>query len=498
MSTKTTFKRIALVTVAALGFGMLSVVPSNAIVSGTSSTGSLSATLGTATATPGVTGQEITFSVPYTITAADTSDTITVGMQVQTVPTGSSATNSDTYWTTQGTSSLIADGGIADFTKSAGVAGGSAGRAAGVRWAVTDTVTAAGSVATYNVTPTAKFYFTPDKAGSYLFSYFVDVDNSGTVTSGDGINYIAVTVADAPATNVSIAKIVDATYATYNATVGTTAGTWLKLNVKDASAAASRLNAGQAVLVTIPTGVTMAAVGSTAVSVTGATYALTASNFAADGSAYINVYSATAGTYNVSAQVIGGADAASASLKFVATTGYAVAQVTGFLDAAAAAVAQTPIANASGLLFGSGTAATKASATTSTTVRVNAAVDVIVPIRVSDTSANKFLGTGDRSVDTAATAGDTASLATATDGSALYASASLAVATALSINADYGYKSFTVTSWTAAATSANLTIAGGASNIATAGALSLISPTASTSLGGPGASETAKVRCTDN
>jgi hypothetical protein len=65
----------------------------------------LDATLGTATATPGVTGQEITFSVPYTITAADTSDTITVGMQVQTVPTGSSATNSDTYWTTQYTSS---------------------------------------------------------------------------------------------------------------------------------------------------------------------------------------------------------------------------------------------------------------------------------------------------------------------------------------------------------------------------------------------------------
>jgi len=40
-------------------------------------------------------------------------------------------------------------------------------------------------VATYNVTPTAKFYFTPDKAGAYLFSYFIDVDNSGTVTSGD-------------------------------------------------------------------------------------------------------------------------------------------------------------------------------------------------------------------------------------------------------------------------------------------------------------------------
>ena len=122
MSTKTTFNRIALVTVAALGFGMLSVVPSNAIVSGTSSTGSLTATLGTATATPGVTGQEMVISVPYTITAADNSDTITIAMSLQTKPSTSSAANSDTYWTTQATSAAITDGGVANFTKSAGVA----------------------------------------------------------------------------------------------------------------------------------------------------------------------------------------------------------------------------------------------------------------------------------------------------------------------------------------------------------------------------------------
>jgi len=144
MSTKTTFKRIALVTVAALGFGMLSVVPSNAIVSGTSSTGSLSATLGTATATPGVTGQEMVISVPYTITAADNSDTITIGMSLQTKPSTSSAANSNTYWTTQATSAAIADNGVADLVKAAGVAGGHAGTGSTVRWAVTDTVTTAG------------------------------------------------------------------------------------------------------------------------------------------------------------------------------------------------------------------------------------------------------------------------------------------------------------------------------------------------------------------
>jgi hypothetical protein len=38
MSTKTTFKRIALVTVAALGFGVMSVVPSNAVINADSLT----------------------------------------------------------------------------------------------------------------------------------------------------------------------------------------------------------------------------------------------------------------------------------------------------------------------------------------------------------------------------------------------------------------------------------------------------------------------------
>jgi len=146
MSTKTTFKRIALVTVAALGFGMLSVVPSNAIVSGTSSTGSLTATLGTATATPGVTGREMVISVPYTITAADDGDTITVGVNLTAAPSTSSATTSNTYFTTQASSSSIASSlaastGVSSLIKGSGVAGGLGATGAAVRWAVTDTVT---------------------------------------------------------------------------------------------------------------------------------------------------------------------------------------------------------------------------------------------------------------------------------------------------------------------------------------------------------------------
>jgi hypothetical protein len=499
MSTKTTFKRIALVTVAALGLGLLSTVSASAIVSGTSSDGSLTATLGTATATPGVTGREIAISVPYTITAADNSDTITVGINLTAAPSTSSADTSNTYFTTQGSSSSIAAGGVSTFVKAAGVAGGSAGRAAGVRWAVTDTVTTAGTVATYNVTPTAKFYFTPDKAGTYLFSYFIDVDNTGTATSGDGINYISVTVADAPAYSVSISKIVDASYATYSTTTGTTAGTWLKLQVKDSAGASSRLNSSQAVVLTIPTGVTLVSDGTNTTSITGADYAMTTTVFDASGVAYINVTSATAGTYNLSGKVLGGGDATTTSIKFVAPTGYAVAQVTGFKDAAANAVALTPIANASSSLWASATAATVSSTQTATTIRVNAAADAVVAIRIGDTSANKFIGTGSRSIDVVATAGSDASLSTATDGSAGYASASVSVPLTLGANAGYDYKSFTANAWTAAVTAGSaVTVTGGAVSVSTAGTLSLVSPTSSTVLVAPGATITAKLKCVSN
>ena len=70
MSTKTTFKRIALVAVAALGFGMLSVVPSNASTA-------LSMTLSSTSITV-VGGDEGTADALVAVTV--TSDTTNVGL----------------------------------------------------------------------------------------------------------------------------------------------------------------------------------------------------------------------------------------------------------------------------------------------------------------------------------------------------------------------------------------------------------------------------------
>jgi hypothetical protein len=139
------------------------------------------------------------------------------------------------------------------------------------------------------------------------------------------------------------------------------------------------------------------------------------------------------------------------------------------------------------------------SASTSHTLRFNAAAaEAVLPVRVSDTNDHKFLGAGTRSMDLAVTASDTASLATATDGSASLFSASVAIAQTLSINSDFSYKAFTFNSWTAAATRGSEVTVTGAARSATAGAtLSLTTP-ASTILVAPGATVTATVRCRDN
>jgi len=89
MSTKTTFKRIALVAVAALGFGVLSVVPSQAAAGEIT----LTATTGTASLTPATgTGETATGSLitVSSLLTAGTADSITVTfIATGTNPTGS-------------------------------------------------------------------------------------------------------------------------------------------------------------------------------------------------------------------------------------------------------------------------------------------------------------------------------------------------------------------------------------------------------------------------
>jgi trimeric autotransporter adhesin len=85
MSTKTSFKRIALVAVAALGFGTLSVVPSSAAVPQADSV-----TLSTS-ATTGYVGGTYTTTVTVGFGALASADSMTTTMSMTTNATGSVA-----------------------------------------------------------------------------------------------------------------------------------------------------------------------------------------------------------------------------------------------------------------------------------------------------------------------------------------------------------------------------------------------------------------------
>jgi len=83
MSTKTTFKRIALVAVAALGLSLVAVAPSSAVPQADTLTSSAT----TATALPGV---DAKITVTQTYLSTGTSDTVTATVQIISMPTGNS------------------------------------------------------------------------------------------------------------------------------------------------------------------------------------------------------------------------------------------------------------------------------------------------------------------------------------------------------------------------------------------------------------------------
>jgi hypothetical protein len=89
MSTKTTFKRIALVTVAALGFGMISVAPSTAALSASALDSAVTGVSVTALTSPARVGTPVTTSFKITNTATTADDVLQFRALVTQVPTGS-------------------------------------------------------------------------------------------------------------------------------------------------------------------------------------------------------------------------------------------------------------------------------------------------------------------------------------------------------------------------------------------------------------------------
>ncbi|CAN2170230.1 hypothetical protein MCEMRE22_00049 [Candidatus Nanopelagicaceae bacterium] len=158
MSTKTTFKRIALVAVAALGLGVLSVAPSSAaprLDGATVTAGTVSVTQGeTATAT---------VAASYITAAADDSMTVTAAF----VSTPASSTNPNLIFTV-----------VDSSTSSVSVAAGASQTSTNVQLRSGTTSGVATGTYKLNVQTTAS-----TTAGDYKVIFYTNLNNSGTPTA---------------------------------------------------------------------------------------------------------------------------------------------------------------------------------------------------------------------------------------------------------------------------------------------------------------------------
>jgi len=198
MSTKTTFKRIALVAVAALGFGVLtSVAPASA-----AERTPTSITLGTGS--PARAGQVTSVSVGASFAAAlADNDTMTVAAKVLTAPTGSLtkvATASVLSNTPSGSSpsqtGVLAFTGSASGTTDAATNTSQTAAVAGISSVAVSAVVTRNSTSTTSTTWSGlTLNFTPDVAGTYTI--LVSAGNT-TFTTGNASAVWTITTGGAP------------------------------------------------------------------------------------------------------------------------------------------------------------------------------------------------------------------------------------------------------------------------------------------------------------
>jgi hypothetical protein len=228
MSTKTTFKRVALVAVAALGFGVLtSVAPASAAITATGITAGTSGP-----ARVGVTSYTtitITHAAMTTPSGSNVTDTFVAAAKITSVP-ATSTLRTDTNTATKGVT--IANGSTTS------TAGTNTYVAGGVSATITrTTLSSATSGATSS---TFKVGLTPDVAGTY--TVLVSVGNT-SYAAGDFAVPVTITTVGAPAT-ISVAKVAGAVVE------GGTNGQLLSVTMKDANGNPTVLAADEGINVT--------------------------------------------------------------------------------------------------------------------------------------------------------------------------------------------------------------------------------------------------------
>jgi hypothetical protein len=287
MSTKTTFKRVALVTVAALGFGVLtSVAPATATTNA-----ALAATLTVGTIpTPQVGVVNTTpVTVSYTGTAAG-SDTFTVNVRVTSAPAGSqyrSLSSNLVSGVTATGNTIAAKLVIAKASSNGGIL------TTNTAW--TDSVTVGSlftSAPSSSTTKTAAFNvsFTPDVAGAYTILVSTEgIADAATLAalSGVGTPYTAgdasasyTASTGATATTVTLATVTGSAIKTGTITQGQV----FKATIKDAAGAVAQLGVNETITFAKTSGsgtVLMQGVSTAnvAIGTSGASYTATSADF---------------------------------------------------------------------------------------------------------------------------------------------------------------------------------------------------------------------------
>jgi trimeric autotransporter adhesin len=207
MSTKTTFKRVALVAVAALGLGMVSVAPSQAAVI------SLTATSVDGTATTGTSDSTTAATMRITFTATSSSDSVTISSFVSAVPTGAAAIASS------GVTVHLVD--TTTSTVSPALSNASIGASSSHTGAtVVGIANAAENDPTGQVSANFKLYFgsAPATAGTYTITTIATPHTGEEGTAGTPIvktTNIVVTAADNNSTSASTVYIGGSTVTTF-------------------------------------------------------------------------------------------------------------------------------------------------------------------------------------------------------------------------------------------------------------------------------------------
>jgi len=292
MSTKTTFKRIALVAVAALGLGVLSsVAPATAL-------NTKATTLTVGTVGPARVGVAAIIPVTVSVTPSATGavDTTTVSVKITSAPTGSAFATNQVTGTAGFVAGVQASGTLNPAKLSVAATGAvtASPSAASAHVYTGSTVSTTDSNSVYAiVTETAS----ATTATSYTLYLTVTTDVAGSYTalisSGTGTTYAAGdTSTTATFTTAGAPTAVTLTRLNSSTTDSTVAGSLVTVALKDAAGNATILGANEALAYSVTgTGVSVGRVAQNATTGVTDTTALSSADFWNAGAAVLRVYS---------------------------------------------------------------------------------------------------------------------------------------------------------------------------------------------------------------